>query len=183
MILFGDPGDEQPRAWLDESLRSAKAKFEATPAQLRREPGDTKGNAEPFAQQPARDPLRPVAGTVSDRYDSLHFEAAAYARANAAEAEVERLRAENASLKEANKIDLREKAPLIFENTALSARVSELTRLLAEAEEAIRFSFMKLTTHRMIRVIPDETWPDGWDEWHKSPAVQRALQSGDGGEE
>lgn len=57
---------------------------------------------------------------------------------DALRAENERLRAENASLKDANNIDLGEKTPLIFENTELRAKVSELTRLLGEAEEAIR---------------------------------------------
>lgn len=101
-------------------------------------------------------------------------------------AENERLRAENASLKEANEIDLGEKAPLTLENTALSARVSELTRLLAEAEDAIRdaadetggepeFSDERCS-YETIQV------GYGWrKEWRESAPVQRALQSGEGG--
>lgn len=105
---------------------------------------------------------------------------------NALHAENERLKAENASLKEANEIDLGEKAPLIFENTELSARVSELTRLLAEAEEAIRdaadetggepeFSDERCS-YETIQV------GYGWrKEWRESAPVQRALQYGEGG--
>lgn len=92
---------------------------------------------------------------------------------DALRAENERLKAENASLKEANEIDLGEKAPLIFENAELSARVSELTRLLGEAEEA-------------IREAPIETDGSGCykgraSEWFDRSIVQRALQPGEGG--
>ena len=55
------------------------------------------------------------------------------------EAERDRLREENKSLREANEIDLGEKAPLIFENAELRARNEILREELRDAEEAIRY--------------------------------------------
>lgn len=98
-------------------------------------------------------------------------------------AENERLKAENASLKEANEIDLGEKAPLIFENTELSARVSELTRLLGEAESAIRWfhGYDEPNTPDFPPSEPGRRY--GFRSVSREiQAVQRALQSGEGKE-
>jgi len=58
------------------------------------------------------------------------------------EADRDRLREENKSLREANEIDLGEKAPLIFENAELKARNEILREELRDAEEAIRYVSM-----------------------------------------
>lgn len=68
------------------------------------------------------------------------------------------------------------------ENTELSARVSELTRLLAEAEDAVREA--RDLPHFDSSDSPSDhaaTWEE-WDKWKKRPFVQRALQSGEGKE-
>jgi hypothetical protein len=61
-----------------------------------------------------------------------------------AEQECERLRKENASLREANEIDLGEKMPLLVENAHLRARVKELEQI--------------------IKAIPDDQWSYHSDE-------------------
>lgn len=61
------------------------------------------------------------------------------------------------------------------ENTELSARVSELTRLLAEAETAIRDASHLFT-------MRDEYQDEDLPEWRNRESVQRALQSGEGKE-
>lgn len=64
------------------------------------------------------------------------------------------------------------------ENTDLSARVSELTRLLAEAERAL-WKISPLDVNGDIDMDAFEI--EHWHEWLALPAVQRALQSGEGG--
>lgn len=141
MILFGDPGDEQPRAWLDESMRYAKAEIEATPAQLRREPGDTKANAEPFAQQPARDPLRPVAGTVLEGETLALFDDARRFLI----AFPERYKGDYEVNPEVNPTDRLYRCRVsgyaladMAERRKLEAEIERLRGLLAESSEAIR---------------------------------------------
>lgn len=65
--------------------------------------------------------------------------------------ENERLKAENASLKDANNIDLGEKAPLIFENTELRA---ENERLLREQAEFTGVALCALGLNRDEYVSP-----------------------------
>ena len=87
--------------------------------------------------QDDRDRLRAQLDSILANSDSL--ESGKLADANA---EIARLRKENKSLREANEIDLGEKAPLIFENAKLKARNEILLEELEGAEEVIRYVSM-----------------------------------------
>jgi len=111
---------------------------------------------------------------MSDRYDSLACEAAAHERANAAEAEVERLRGLLAKSEETVKS--------VHEfSHAKTDEIKRLKGLLAEAEEAIREAADEVggepefsderCSYETIQVSY------GWrKEWRESAPVQRALK-------